>query len=111
VDEELLELKVDWVKDPAGTQLEACLLAHLALERAQARLDLAVRLLIAVSAVVWLVAVSPRFPPPSWRAPLLAGWAAVALTVAGFSVAQRYWKKKLESRVARLESGEPPRSP
>jgi hypothetical protein len=111
VDEELLELRVDWAKDPEGTQLKACLVAHLALERAQARLDLAVRLLVASSAVVWLVAVSPRFPPAAWRGPVLASWLAIALTVLGLYLAQRYWKNKLEDGVARLESGETPRSP
>jgi len=109
MDEELLVLRTDWKADHDGTLLTACLLAHFALERAHARAELAVRLWLALSAVVWLAALSPRFPPSPWREPVLAAWLALAASALGFSLCGRYWKKKLEARAARLEPGEAPR--
>ena len=110
MDDELLVLRTDWTADHDGTWLTACLLAHFALERAHARAGLAVRLWLALSVVVWLAALSPRFPPAPWRAPVMAAWLAVAATALGFSLYERYWKKELEARAARLEPGEAPRS-
>jgi hypothetical protein len=111
VDEELTVITASWERDPDGAQLRSCLEAHLAHERAHERARVLIRLWLALAAVMGAAAVWPVVLGTAWRTAVLAAWAGLAPAVLGFSVAERYWNRRLEEHASRLESEDADRSP
>jgi len=104
--DELVVIKTDWERDRDATLLRACLTAHHAAELAHARFTFISRLWLVLTAVVGALAVWPGASPGDARAPQLLAWLALGAATLGFSQAERYWKRKLDDRLARLAPAE-----
>ena len=92
--QELFVLHSSADPDPTGSRLHTALAAHAGLERAQRLRDIALYVVVAVSAPVWLAAVRPEWSWPGPRRFALTLWVVAAIALLLAIVSERSWQRR-----------------